>query len=363
MSFTYDDVGIRTSKTVDNVKHTYHLNGSQIIAEEWEDKLIVYLYDASGSPMGMMYRTTSYELNNWTTFFFEKNLQGDVVAVYSSSGLKLVTYEYDAWGNQTVTYHSGSGTGPAQYNPFRYRGYYYDTDLEMYYLQSRYYDAKVCRFINADVYISTGYGLIGNNMFAYCNNNPVCYSDPKGKDLMYTCDYDEGYSLNGWLLEGGGVGGTGGGGSYFGLGTAYNNYAVYSNTAAHNTYLGGYYYSGGGSIGGYTAQFATGKVTVTDSMAVYKPLSNNVSYNLNGAKNSNYVSKRGWDEIKINTAISNEVQGTSINRANGKPCVVYRYPGTKNQYVVVESGTRSIVQLSNFYDEGWIPDSCIIWYP
>ena len=185
MSFTYNDEGIRTSKTVNGVTHTYQLNGSQIVAEYWEDKLLVYLYDASGLPIGMMYRTTSYELNEWATFFFEKNLQGDIVALYNSSGLKLVTYEYDAWGNQTVTYHAGSSSGPAQYNPFRYRGYYYDADLGMYYLQSRYYDPNTCRFINADGYVSTGQGVLGYNMFAYCGNNPVMSVDPSGESSSF----------------------------------------------------------------------------------------------------------------------------------------------------------------------------------
>ena len=71
MSFTYNDEGIRTSKTIDGVKHTYHLNGSQIVAEEWEDKLLVYLYDAAGSPIGMMYRTASYAEGTWDTFLFD----------------------------------------------------------------------------------------------------------------------------------------------------------------------------------------------------------------------------------------------------------------------------------------------------
>jgi RHS repeat-associated protein len=61
-----------------------------------------------------------------------------------------------------------------------YRGYYYDSDLNMYYLQSRYYDPNTCRFINADGYISTGQGLTGYNMFAYCGNNPVTGYDPTG---------------------------------------------------------------------------------------------------------------------------------------------------------------------------------------
>ena len=179
MSFTYDDNGIRTSKTVNGVTHTYYLNGSQITAEQWEDKLLVYLYDASGSPIGMMYRTTSYDIDEWDTFFFEKNLQGDIVTVYNSDGAACITYKYDAWGNFKESY-IGNSPNAAWRNPFRYRGYYYDTDLGMYYLQSRYYDPNICRFINADGYVSTGQGLIGYNMFAYCGNNPVMGYDPTG---------------------------------------------------------------------------------------------------------------------------------------------------------------------------------------
>ena len=184
MSFTYNDEGIRTSKTVNGVTHTYYLNGSQIMAEEWEDKLLVYLYDASGSPIGMMYRTTSYEIDEWNVFWFEKNLQGDIVAVYNRMGLELVTYSYDAWGNQTVSYWNGGGTSPAQYNPFRYRGYYYDTDLRMYYLQSRYYDAKICRFISPDdvsVLAASPMALTDKNLYAYCDNNPVMRVDGDGE--------------------------------------------------------------------------------------------------------------------------------------------------------------------------------------
>ena len=185
MSFTYDDSGIRTSKTVNGVVHTYQLNGSQIVSEAWGDKLIVYLYDASGAPIGMMYRTTSYAVNQWDVFWFEKNLQGDIIAVYNSSGTKVATYIYsDAWGNHSVSYTNGGGSTGAQYNPFRYRGYYYDTDLSMYYLQSRYYDPNTCRFINVDGYVSTGQGILGYNMFAYCNNNPANYIDLSGESSL-----------------------------------------------------------------------------------------------------------------------------------------------------------------------------------
>ena len=64
--------------------------------------------------------------------------------------------------------------------PFRYRNYVYDTETGLYYLQSRYYDPKVGRFINADAFASTGQGVLGNNMFAYCGNNPVNYEDLTG---------------------------------------------------------------------------------------------------------------------------------------------------------------------------------------
>ena len=104
-----------------------------------------------------------------------------VVAVYNNSGTKVATYNYsDAWGNHSVGYINLATNEGVQYNPFRYRGYYYDTETGFYYLQSRYYDPNTCRFINADGYVSTGQGLTGYNMFAYCGNNPVMGYDPTG---------------------------------------------------------------------------------------------------------------------------------------------------------------------------------------
>ena len=182
MSFAYNDEGIRTSKTVNGVTTTYYVNGGRIVAESNNLRTMVYIYDASGSPIGMMYRTTSYADNTFDVFWYEKNLQGDIIGVCNSEGDTLVSYNYsDAWGNHTVSYASVDGITGAHYNPFRYRGYYYDTDLGMYYLQSRYYDAKICRFISADSYTSTGQGILGNNMFAYCNNDPVNNVDITGE--------------------------------------------------------------------------------------------------------------------------------------------------------------------------------------
>ena len=101
--------------------------------------------------------------------------------MYNDVGVKLVSYVYDAFGNATITYHNGGASTTVVNNPFRYRGYYYDTDLGMYYLQTRYYDPVIGRFISPDSYASTGTGLLGCNMYAYCENNPVMYVDPTGE--------------------------------------------------------------------------------------------------------------------------------------------------------------------------------------
>ncbi len=102
------------------------------------------------------------------------------MAFMSKAGITW-TYTYDAWGNVTTTYFNSGASSTARFNPFRYRGYYYDTELEMYYLQSRYYDPSIGRFINADNQLSTGSDMTGMNLFAYCLNNPVNMTDTTGE--------------------------------------------------------------------------------------------------------------------------------------------------------------------------------------
>lgn len=117
-----------------------------------------------------------------STYYYVLNLQGDVVAILNSSGEQVVGYTYDAWGKLLTTTGSMAST-LGLYNPLRYRGYVYDRETGLYYLQSRYYNPTWGRFINADAYASTGQGILGYNMFAYCQNNPVNHSDPTGKLL------------------------------------------------------------------------------------------------------------------------------------------------------------------------------------
>lgn len=181
-SFAYDCNGLRTSKTVNGVTTNYYWVGTQLIMEQTADETIVYIYDETGSVIGMNYRLASYSADQWDIYWFERNPLGDIVAVYNDLGTKLISYLYDAWGNAAISYAAGVNaiSIPAK-NPFRYRGYYYDKDLGLYYLQSRYYDPKIGRWINADSVISgVGGDIRGYNMFAYCMNNPVNMSDPTG---------------------------------------------------------------------------------------------------------------------------------------------------------------------------------------
>ena len=191
-SFEYNDSGIRTSKTVNGIEHVYTLNGSQIVTESWVQNgveyFIVYLYDESGAPIGMQYRTSNYAWAEFDNFYFEKNLFGDIVAIYNEAGTKIGYYKYDAWGVCTASVESTASTFEKKVvrmlNPFRYRGYYYDTETGLYYLQSRYYNPQWGRFLNVDGYINANGDLIGFNMYAYCSNNPIMYTDPSGTSII-----------------------------------------------------------------------------------------------------------------------------------------------------------------------------------
>ena len=117
---------------------------------------------------------------NGTEYYYLRNGQNDIVGLMDESGVRVVEYIYDAWGKLISTTGTLATTLGAD-NPFRYRGYYYDTETGLYYLTTRYYDPEVCRFISADVYMSTGQGVLGGNMWAYCLNNPLIYEDSQGK--------------------------------------------------------------------------------------------------------------------------------------------------------------------------------------
>ena len=170
ISYAYDLNGLRTTKTVDGVVHEYLYSGDKLIRYCFGNTVMEFLYDQNGAPFAMIY--------NGTPYYYVLNLQGDVVRLVNASGGSSGVYRYDAWGN--ILYESNNEYIRA--NPLRYRGYVYDTESGFYYLQSRYYDPQIGRFINADEVSMLGAdgSLLSCNLFAYCRNNPVMGYDPAG---------------------------------------------------------------------------------------------------------------------------------------------------------------------------------------
>ena len=178
-TYTYNANGIRTSKTVNGVLHTYTLDGTKILRETWDDNTIVPLYDNEDCVCGILYNSIPY--------YFIKNLQGDVIAIVDKDAQTVARYTYDAWGVPKIDSDS-SECQIATINPFRYRGYYYDEEIELYYLQSRYYDADVGRFVNGDSFetISLEYNSKSTNLFSYCHNDPTNNIDISGNVIFTT---------------------------------------------------------------------------------------------------------------------------------------------------------------------------------
>ena len=171
LSFVYNESGLRTSKTVNGITHSYVWQGSKLAADITDAYTLYFHYDSTGDVIGFTRTANGAD----TEYFYVKNLQGDILKVITAIGTEAATYTYDAWGKLLTS------TGDmAEANPIRYRGYYYDTETGLYYLQSRYYDPEISRFINPDAFASTGRGILGTNMFVYCNNEAVSLYDALG---------------------------------------------------------------------------------------------------------------------------------------------------------------------------------------
>ena len=173
--YVYDNDGRRIQKTVGDKVIRFYLDGDKIIAQKEEGgERMDFLYDEKGTPFAFEYQEKMY--------FYQTNLQGDIIGIVDSKGSQVVVYRYDAWGEVLVS-SDASGFGLSQINPLRYRGYYYDQETGLYYLQTRYYDPKVRRFLNADdasVLTKDPEQLTEKNLYAYCDDNPVMYRDDTG---------------------------------------------------------------------------------------------------------------------------------------------------------------------------------------
>ena len=171
ISYSYDEHGIRTQKTVNGTVTNYNYHGSALISQATGNDTLLFSYDAAGNVVAVNY--------NGIYYYYVRNGQNDVIRLIDGDNNTVVEYAYDSWGTPLSATGTLASTLGAQ-NPFRYRGYVYDEETGLYYLQSRYYDPTTGRFISADTLLSTGQGVLGHNAYAYCGNNPISYVDISG---------------------------------------------------------------------------------------------------------------------------------------------------------------------------------------
>lgn len=176
-TYSYNEQGIRTKKSVNGVETKYYIQGSNIIQEIKSGDSIRYVYDEKAELIGFEYQDNSY--------FYVRDLLGIIREIVDINGNVVVKYRYDAWGNHKVLNPNETENINSSFigniNPFRYKGYYYDVETNWYYLQSRYYDPNLSRFINMDhtKFLEPG-NMAGSNLFSYCTNNPIMFADQSG---------------------------------------------------------------------------------------------------------------------------------------------------------------------------------------
>lgn len=176
IQYQYDYTGQRVGKTVEKnnevVSYDYYWHSGKLTGltktQNSQKDTMFFFYDQEGKIAGFI-------LNGKDVYFYHLNYQGDVCAILDNTGKTVASYSYDAWGNPLQV------TGElAELNPIRYRGYQYDSESGMYYLQSRYYSSQWGRFLNPDQLLSWNGSLLSTNLFLYCDNNPVNYQDQTG---------------------------------------------------------------------------------------------------------------------------------------------------------------------------------------
>ena len=328
LSFTYDSEGIRTSKTVGSTTTKYLLNGTQILAQTTNGKTLCFFYDQQGNRVGMADGNNHF-------YYYIYNVQGDVIALADASTGKLaVTYTYDAWG-KLVELKDTTANSVGTQNPFRYRGYYYDTETSLYYLQTRYYDPEVGRFINADAFTSTDIsGVLSANMFAYCENRPTIGSDPTGEwvhiligaavgavgslasqvlsDVIASAATGN-FSLSSWQTYAGAVAGGAAGGAVYA--------ATKNSTAA-------------GAASGFVSTFTTGALEKTETNRTWGDIvAESVNEGLIGAK----LGKAG-DRIGIKGKTTGRNSWAAVYKSG--PDEAEKWNSKKNEFKGYEKGVR-----------------------
>ena len=177
VAYAYNINGIRNKKVINNIETLYKLEGDDIVYEKTNDNIIYYIRDGAGELIGFNYNNNIY--------YYIKNILSDIIGILDSNYNIVAKYQYDSFGNiVSITDNNDNIITDiahiAHINPYRYRGYYYDKETNLYYLNSRYYNPVWGRFLNADGIICANGDIFGYNLYVYCNNNPIVNKDENG---------------------------------------------------------------------------------------------------------------------------------------------------------------------------------------
>ena len=174
-NYTYDENGIRLTKP----GYTFDTFNGRVLAQYGANN--IYFQYNGDKPIGFILNQNQY--------YYLTNPSGDIVGITDSKCDLIATYTYDEWGKllsiETAEENNSEQLKIAEINPLRYRGYYYDNETGYYYLQSRYYDPELGRFISADDfnYLNTN-NKLSINAYIYCNNNPTSKYDSDGHEAL-----------------------------------------------------------------------------------------------------------------------------------------------------------------------------------
>ena len=181
IDYTYNDQGLRIKKNVTengtSLETRFFYDGAKLITEITPEHRLDFLYDENDRLYGFVFDKTAM-------YFYVRDTLENILGIIDKNGNLVVQYAYNAWGKiQSITGTLATTVG--EYNPFRYKGYHFDSDTGMYYCHTRYYVPDWCRWLCADGVIGLDpFGLFDQNLYCYCGNDPVNYFDPTGHSAI-----------------------------------------------------------------------------------------------------------------------------------------------------------------------------------
>ena len=165
--YDYDCEGKRVQKYANNEYKRYFYDKDGNLVKELGSIDVEYFYDSLNKLYAMK--------QNDNVYYYVRDLTGTIIGLLNETGVLVAEYKYNAFGK--ILYNSN----PNLYNPFMYKGYYYDEETQLYWVSSRYYSPELCRWISPDcVCYLNPTSINGLNLYSYCYNDPINYIDSSG---------------------------------------------------------------------------------------------------------------------------------------------------------------------------------------